>query len=343
MTMTIDDLFKQRKKRRYSLIRIRRNETVEECECPKCKQRETVDKVRANKWVCRNCGYYLSMAPMERIQMVCDEGSFREMNGDFTSEDPLHFPDYGKKLTALHNATGQTDAFVSGVCRIAGIKVALGVLDSRFLMGSMGTVVGEKILRLTEYAGRKKLPLIIFSASGGARMQEGLFSLMQMAKTAAAVDRFKQNGGLFLSFLTNPTTGGVSASFASQPLTALAGNITAYNGKDYEADKNGVFNIYAQQYSGKNALNQFQKFQLDAGKTANLYFHTAKDNIEAQNLLNFVDTRIDINGTLNAIRNKQIGGNLFFLSPGGMAVGKGGVINTGALYVMAAWMKVVWG
>lgn len=213
--MTIDDIFKQRKKRWNSLIRIRRNETVEECECPKCKQRETVDKVRANKWVCRNCGYYLSMAPMERIQMVCDEGSFREMNGDFTSEDPLHFPDYGKKLTALHNATGQTDAFVSGVCRIAGIKVALGVLDSRFLMGSMGTVVGEKILRLTEYAGRKKLPLVIFSASGGARMQEGLFSLMQMAKTAAAVDRFKQNGGLFLSFLTNPTTGGVSASFAS--------------------------------------------------------------------------------------------------------------------------------
>ena len=213
--MTIDDIFKQRKKRWNSLIRIRRNETVEECECPKCKQRETVDKVRANKWVCRNCGYYLSMAPMERIQMVCDEGSFRETNGDFTSEDPLHFPDYGKKLTALHNATGQTDAFVSGVCRIAGIKVALGVLDSRFLMGSMGTVVGEKILRLTEYAGRKKLPLIIFSASGGARMQEGLFSLMQMAKTAAAVDRFKQNGGLFLSFLTNPTTGGVSASFAS--------------------------------------------------------------------------------------------------------------------------------
>ena len=89
------------------------------------------------------------------------------------------------------------------------------MLDSRFLMGSMGTVVGEKILRLTEYAGRKKLPLVIFSASGGARMQEGLFSLMQMAKTAAAVDRFKQNGGLFLSFLTNPTTGGVSASFAS--------------------------------------------------------------------------------------------------------------------------------
>ena len=128
----------------------------------------------------------------------------------------------------------------------------------------------------------------------------------------------------------------LSASFVGQPLTALAGSITASNGNDYVADKNGVFNIYAQQYNGKNnAVNQFQKFQLDADKIANLYFHTEKDSREAQNLLNFVDTRIDINGTLNAIRNKQIGGNLFFLSPGGMAVGKGGVINTGALYVMA--------
>ena len=133
----------------------------------------------------------------------------------------------------------------------------------------------------------------------------------------------------------------LSASFASQPLTALAGSIIASNGTDYKADKNGVFNIYAQKYNGKNnAVNQFKNFQLDAGKIANLYFHTKEGNIEAQNLLNFVDTRIDINGTLNAIRNKQIGGNLFFLSPGGMAVGKGGVINTGALYVMApSWTQ----
>ena len=128
----------------------------------------------------------------------------------------------------------------------------------------------------------------------------------------------------------------LSVSFVGQTLTALAGSITASNGNDYAPDKNGVFNIYAQKYNGKNnAVSQFQKFQLDAGKIANLYFHTEKDSQEAQHLLNFVDTRIDINGTLNAIRNKQIGGNLFFLSPGGMAVGKGGVINTGALYVMA--------
>lgn len=141
--------------------------------------------------------------------------------------------------------------------------------------------------------------------------------------------------------LTRKVLSAVTAvGFMANPLTALAGSITAFNGTDY-ADKNGVFNIYAQQYSGKNnAVNQFQKFQLDAGKIANLYFHTEKESREAQNLLNFVETRIDINGTLNAIRNKQIGGNLFFLSPGGMAVGKGGVINTGALYVMApSWTQ----
>ena len=141
--------------------------------------------------------------------------------------------------------------------------------------------------------------------------------------------------------LTRKVLSAVTAvGFMANPLTALAGSITASNGTDY-ADKNGVFNIYAQKYSGKNnAINQFQKFQLDAGKIANLYFHTENDSREAQNLLNFVDTRIDINGTLNAIRNKQIGGNLFFLSPGGMAVGKGGVINTGALYVMApSWTQ----
>ena len=107
------------------------------------------------------------------------------------------------------------DAFLAGVGRIRTIKVAIGVLDGRFLMGSMGTAVGEKIVRLTEYARKKKLPLIIFSASGGARMQEGLFSLMQMAKTASAIEQFKRKGGLFISCLTNPTTGGVSASYAS--------------------------------------------------------------------------------------------------------------------------------
>ncbi|MDD6383258.1 MAG: leukotoxin LktA family filamentous adhesin, partial [Selenomonadaceae bacterium] len=135
----------------------------------------------------------------------------------------------------------------------------------------------------------------------------------------------------------------LAAGLVMSPASVLAADnpkITAANGKDYTANNN-VFEIYAQKYSGENnAVNQFKNFQLDANKIANMYFHTEKDTREAQNLLNFVDTRIDINGTLNAIRNKQIGGNLFFLSPGGMVVGKSGVINTGSLYVMApSWTQ----
>ncbi len=122
--------------------------------------------------------------------------------------------------------------------------------------------------------------------------------------------------------------------FLVHPFAALAGNITDANGRNYMANNN-VYDIYAQKCKGNNAVNQFQTFQLDAGKIANMYFRTQNDTAEAANLLNFVDTRIDINGTLNAIRNKQIGGNLFFLSPESMVVGKGGVINTGFLYVMA--------
>ncbi len=155
-----------------------------------------------------------ALSAKDRISLVCDEESFHEMNRYMNTADPLSFPDYDKKLKAMKKKLGTTDAFTAGVAKIFGIPVAIGVLDSHFFMGSMGTAVGEKVARLTEFADKKRLPLIIFSASGGARMQEGLFSLMQMAKTAAAVKRFKENGGMFISFLTNPTTGGVSASFA---------------------------------------------------------------------------------------------------------------------------------
>jgi len=149
------------------------------------------------------------------LELIGDSKSFREMHAGFRTKNPLNFPGYEKKLDGNRRKTGTEDAFVAGTMRIKDVKIAVGVLDSRFLMGSMGTVVGEKIALLAEYAGKKKLPLIIFSASGGARMQEGLFSLMQMAKTAAAIEKFKKNGGLFISCLTNPTTGGVSASFAN--------------------------------------------------------------------------------------------------------------------------------
>lgn len=157
----------------------------------------------------------IKLTAMERIQLVADEGSFKEMNKSIKTNDPLHFPGYEDKLKKAREQSGMKEAIITGTCKIGGMKTAIGVLDSSFLMGSMGSAVGEKVVKLAEYAMNKKLPLIIFSASGGARMQEGLFSLMQMARTSFAITRFREAGGLFISCLTNPTTGGVSASFAS--------------------------------------------------------------------------------------------------------------------------------
>ena len=156
-----------------------------------------------------------SLTPLRRIALISDDKSFRELYAQIKTGNPNSFPGYEKKLDANRAKTGQQDAVVTGTCRIGGVKTAVAVMDKRFLMGSMGIAVGEKITRLTEYAMKRKLPLVIFAASGGARMQEGLFSLMQMAKTTAAIEKFKDAGGLFISYLTNPTTGGVSASFAS--------------------------------------------------------------------------------------------------------------------------------
>ena len=213
--MNIDDIFLQRRKRWNILINKRRNIKIKEYECPTCHKIATNEELRASRWICKGCDYYFPMSPKERLRLLVDEGSFKEMNGLLATRNPIDFPEYDKKLMANRKRTGQCDAFVSGVAKIDSVKVAIGVLDGRFLMGSMGTVVGEKIVRLVEYAEKKGLPLLIFSASGGARMQEGLFSLMQMAKTSAAIHRFKESGGLFISYLTNPTTGGVSASYAS--------------------------------------------------------------------------------------------------------------------------------
>ncbi|MGN0318072.1 MAG: acetyl-CoA carboxylase, carboxyltransferase subunit beta [Lachnospira sp.] len=212
--MNIDDIFNQRKKRWNKLIKVRKSDSVQ-VECPKCKAELTADQIRSNMYICPECGHYYPVKPTERIAMISDEDTFKEMYAGLKTTDPLDFPEYSEKLEANRAKTGQLDAAVTGTCKINGIRCAVAVLDGRFLMGSMGTVVGEKIVRLTEYADKKHLPLIIFSASGGARMQEGLFSLMQMARTSAAIQRYKDNGGLYISVLTNPTTGGVSASFAS--------------------------------------------------------------------------------------------------------------------------------
>ena len=146
---------------------------------------------------------------------MLDHGSFRELDADLAPQDVLNFPGYSEKLAAQSEKTGLKEAAVTATGRIGGVACVAAVLDSRFFMGSMSTAVGDKITRAIEYAAAKRLPLVIFSASGGARMQEGIFSLMQMAKTSAAIQRFSDRGGLYVSVLTHPTTGGVTASFAS--------------------------------------------------------------------------------------------------------------------------------
>ncbi len=150
-----------------------------------------------------------------RLKFVSDAGTFKEILGNFKFNNPLDFPEYDEKLNENYDSTGVNDAALVGIGKIKGIDFVGVELNKRFLMGSMGTVVGEKVTRACELAKEKKLPLIIFCASGGARMQEGMFSLMQMAKTSAAIERFKNSGGLYISILTHPTTGGVSASFAT--------------------------------------------------------------------------------------------------------------------------------
>lgn len=183
--------------------------------CPKCQRRATRANWSEHLYVCPNCGHYQPIGGYYRLSMILDHGSFKELNEKTTGRDFLHFPGYPEKLSLQRRKTGLSEAVVTATGKIHGIQVVAAVLDSRFFMGSMGTGVGEKVTLAVEYAAAKKLPLIIFSASGGARMQEGIYSLMQMAKTSAAIASFSAKGGLYISYLTHPTTGGVTASFAS--------------------------------------------------------------------------------------------------------------------------------
>ncbi|MDO4617147.1 MAG: acetyl-CoA carboxylase, carboxyltransferase subunit beta [Lachnospiraceae bacterium] len=213
--MTLENIYRERKDSGKSLRRLRKEADQNNRTCPSCGGVFRRGQLLKNMKLCPDCGHYFPMNPKERIALVCDRDSFRELYPDLESSDPLAFPGYREKLEINRKKTGQMDAFTAGVAAIGGISVALGILNGEFLMGSMGTAAGEKIALLADYAREKQLPLVIFSASGGARMQEGLFSLMQMAKTAAAVEAYKQSGGLFLSFMTDPTSGGVTASYAS--------------------------------------------------------------------------------------------------------------------------------
>ena len=213
----IRDLFPGRMRERTFQLKARRDAGAvwhepQFVECKQCGRRATRTIWTRSLYVCPNCGYHMPIGGYYRLSLVLDHGSFRELDADLPPQDVLRFPGYPEKLTAAQNKTGLREAAVTATGRIGGVAA---VLDSRFFMGSMSTAVGEKITRAVEYAAAKRLPLVIFSASGGARMQEGIFSLMQMAKTSAAIQRFSARGGLYVSVLTHPTTGGVTASFAS--------------------------------------------------------------------------------------------------------------------------------
>lgn len=182
--------------------------------CDSCKEILYKEDVKNNFSVCPNCGKHFRLSARRRIAQVIDEGTFYELNENMQTLDPLNFKGYMDKIKVLQEKTKIQEAIKTGIGQIEGIDVAIGVMDSNFMMGSMGSVVGEKIACLIEEAIEKRLPLILFCVSGGARMQEGIVSLMQMAKTSNSLAKLDEEGLLYISVLTDPTTGGVTASFA---------------------------------------------------------------------------------------------------------------------------------
>lgn len=207
------------KKRKYATVPSSRvRQEVPEgivMKCPKCKKIMYVKELQKHLYVCQSCGYHYPLGARDRAEMLFDKGSFTEFDSNMVSKNPLQFPNYMNKLEKDRQKTKLNEAVLTGKGKIGGLDTAVAIMDKGFRMGSMGSVVGEKITRIIEYAGEQQLPVIIFSASGGARMQEGMLSLMQMAKTSAALKMFSEKGGLYISVMTHPTTGGVSASFAS--------------------------------------------------------------------------------------------------------------------------------
>ncbi len=182
--------------------------------CKKCQNKVSVSKIRNNNFVCPECGHYFPVRARRRILMLTDKRSFIELDADLESRNILDFPEYDDKLQAAREKSREKEGVVCGVATIDGHKTCIFAMDSNFMMGSMGAVVGEKITRLFEYATDNSLPVIGVTVSGGARMQEGMISLMQMSKVSAAVKRHDKKGNLYIVLLTNPTTGGVDASFA---------------------------------------------------------------------------------------------------------------------------------
>lgn len=210
--------FLSRKKKQVSIPAEKHKQDVPEGLMKKCEQCREIyyqKEFKKNLLVCPSCGHHHRMTAWERVDMLFDEATFEEWDQNIISGNPLNFPDYEEKLIKDQEKTKLNEAVVTGKGSIAGMPTGVAIMDSRFRMGSMGSVVGEKIVRAMEKARKEQIPFIIFTASGGARMQEGVLSLMQMTKTSIAIKRFSDEGGLFISVMTHPTTGGVSASFAS--------------------------------------------------------------------------------------------------------------------------------
>ncbi len=195
---------------------------VPEVSCPGCKRRMPTDELAANLYICPRCRQYHKMSARARIAMVLDEGSLEELDEALVSRDPLRFPDYRHKLEEAGKASGEREAVVTGLGRVEGMRCGFFVMEPGFMMGSMGAAVGEKITRLFERALRERLPVLGYTLSGGARVQEGILSLMQMAKVSGAVRAHSDAGLFYLAVLCDPTTGGVAASFAMQADIILA-------------------------------------------------------------------------------------------------------------------------
>ncbi|MEK4486724.1 acetyl-CoA carboxylase, carboxyltransferase subunit beta [Psychrobacillus sp. FSL H8-0484] len=217
--MSIRDIFRKNQKKKYATIPTERakNDVPEGImmKCPECRKNVFTKDLMKNLKVCPSCDHHMKMTAFERVEIFLDEGSFVSMDDHLETINPLNFPGYTEKVKSDAKKTGLNEAVLTGVGQLEGQQVVVAIMDSHFRMGSMGSVVGEKITRAVEKATELRVPFIIFTASGGARMQEGVLSLMQMAKTSVALRRHSDHGLLYISILTHPTTGGVSASFAS--------------------------------------------------------------------------------------------------------------------------------
>lgn len=253
--------------------------------CEDCKEVMPVKELQLNLLVCPKCQFHHKMSAPVRIKSLVDNGTFRELNSRLKSKNPLAFPGYEHKLQMLMDSNKLNEAVVTGVGKIGGQTVAIGVMDSNFLMGSMGSVVGEKITRLIEVATAKKLPLCLVCASGGARMQEGIYSLMQMAKTSAALAKHHEMGLFYLSVLTHPTMGGVTASFAT-----LGDIIIAEDGA-------------AIGFAGRRVIEQTIKQELPD------HFQTSKF-LQEKGLVDKVVSRCDLKDTISLLIEMNQRGDL---------------------------------